>query len=61
MIVSNRAVSLGLEALATYNIVCVIILELLNVGVDQRLRIAAFDTEFLVARESGGGKEDEFH
>lgn len=52
---------MGFEALTTYNIVCVIILELLDVGVDQRLSIAALDAEFLLARESGGGKEDKFH
>lgn len=45
----------------TYNIVCVIVLELLDVGVNQRLGVAAFDTEFLLASESGSGKEDEFH
>jgi hypothetical protein len=47
--------------LITYNIVCVIILELLNVGVDQGLGIPAFNAEFLCACESGRGKENKFN
>lgn len=53
--------SLSFETLITYNIVGIIILQLLDVGVDQGLGIAAFDTEFLLARESGRREEDEFH
>jgi hypothetical protein len=61
MIVSNFAIFTLFGASVTYNIVCVIILELLDVGVDQGLSIAAFDTEFLVACKTSGRKEDKFH
>lgn len=44
------------QELRTYHIVCVVILELLDVGVDEGFFITAFHAEFLLAGKSGGGE-----
>lgn len=61
MIVSKWAIFTKVHTWLIYNIVCVVILELLDVGVDQGLGIPALDAEFLLARESGCRKEDKLH
>lgn len=45
----------------TYNVVCVIIFELLDVSVDERFVIPACHAEFLLASEGGCGEQDELH
>lgn len=45
----------------TYNVVCVIFLEFLDIGVDQRLVVPALYTELSFARKSSSGEKNEFH
>lgn len=49
------------EEKKTYDVVGIIFLELLNIGVDQRFGIPAFNAEFLFTRKTGCGQQNELH
>lgn len=59
--ISNVSLSTLKEGAGPYNILCVVVFDLLDIGVDQWFLVPAFNAEFLLACKSCSWEEDVFY
>lgn len=59
--ISNRPLSTLKEGAGAYNILSIVIFDLLDIGVDQWFFVPTLNAEFFLACKSCGGQEDVFY